>query len=45
MSSDVQAMGRIGEVIIRTWQTAHRMKNIRGALPGDDRADNHAARR
>lgn len=45
MSSDAQAMGRIGEVVIRTWQTAHRMKSLRGRLPGDDRADNHRARR
>ena len=45
MSSDAQAMGRIGEVVIRTWQTAHRMKILRGTLPGDDRADNHRARR
>ncbi|MFI7679248.1 urease subunit alpha [Actinophytocola sp. NPDC049390] len=45
MSSDAQAMGRIGEVVIRTWQTAHRMKELRGSLPGDDRADNHRARR
>ncbi|MFO1285885.1 MAG: urease subunit alpha [Rubrivivax sp.] len=35
MSSDSQAMGRVGEVIIRTWQTAHKMKLQRGALPGD----------
>ena len=35
MSSDSQAMGRVGEVILRTWQTAHKMKNQRGALPGD----------
>jgi urease subunit alpha len=34
-SSDSQAMGRVGEVIIRTWQTAHKMKVQRGALPGD----------
>ncbi len=34
MSSDSQAMGRVGEVIIRTWQTAHKMKAQRGALPG-----------
>jgi urease subunit alpha len=45
MSSDAQAMGRIGEVVIRTWQTAHRMKLLRGPLPGDGRADNHRARR
>jgi urease subunit alpha len=38
MSSDSQAMGRVGEVIARTWQTAHVMKAARGALPGD-RAD------
>jgi urease subunit alpha len=35
MSSDSQAMGRIGEVIIRTWQTAHKMKLQRGPLPED----------
>jgi urease subunit alpha len=35
MSSDSQAMGRIGEVICRTWQTADKMKRQRGALPGD----------
>ena len=34
-SSDSQAMGRVGEVIIRTWQTAHKMKQQRGALPQD----------
>ncbi|MFJ5679375.1 urease subunit alpha [Streptomyces sp. NPDC093097] len=45
MSSDAQAMGRIGEVVLRTWQTAHVMKRRRGALPGDGRADNHRARR
>ncbi|HKN55966.1 MAG TPA: urease subunit alpha [Amycolatopsis sp.] len=45
MSSDSQAMGRIGEVIIRTWQTAHVMKRRRGALPGDGAADNLRARR
>lgn len=45
MSSDAQAMGRIGEVVIRTWQTAHRMKQLRGPLPGDTLADNHRARR
>jgi urease subunit alpha len=45
MSSDAQAMGRIGEVVIRTWQTAHRMKQLRGPLPGDGRADNNRARR
>ncbi|WP_158881814.1 urease subunit alpha [Amycolatopsis anabasis] len=45
ISSDSQAMGRIGEVIIRTWQTAHVMKRRRGALPGDGAADNLRARR
>jgi len=45
MSSDAQAMGRIGEVVIRTWQTAHRMKQLRGSLPGDTLADNNRARR
>ncbi|MFE6889317.1 urease subunit alpha [Streptomyces sp. NPDC057694] len=45
MSSDSQAMGRIGEVIMRTWQTAHVMKRRRGLLPGDLRADNQRARR
>ncbi|MGE0419432.1 MAG: urease subunit alpha [Acetobacteraceae bacterium] len=43
MSSDSQAMGRIGEVIIRTWQTAHKMKQQRGSLPGDG-ANNDNAR-
>ncbi|HEY6086662.1 MAG TPA: urease subunit alpha [Burkholderiaceae bacterium] len=37
MSSDSQAMGRVGEVLIRTWQTAHKMKLQRGALAGDAR--------
>ncbi|MFI8965867.1 urease subunit alpha [Streptomyces sp. NPDC053493] len=45
ISSDSQAMGRIGEVIMRTWQTAHVMKKRRGALPGDGAADNHRVRR
>src|SRR5260221_9594765 len=35
MSSDSQAMGRVGEVIIRTWQTAHKMRVQRGVLPAD----------
>jgi urease subunit alpha len=35
MSSDSQAMGRVGEVILRTWQTAHKMKVQRGRLPGE----------
>ena len=46
MSSDSQAMGRAGEVIIRTWQTAHKMKMQRGSLPGDsDRNDNTRVKR
>ena len=46
MSSDSQAMGRVGEVIIRTWQTAHKMKTQRGSLPGDsDRHDNARVKR
>jgi urease subunit alpha len=45
ISSDSQAMGRVGEVIIRTWQTAHKMKQQRGALPGDGAADNVRAKR
>ncbi len=46
MSSDSQAMGRVGEVIIRTWQTAHKMKQQRGTLPQDSaRNDNVRARR
>ncbi|MET9696692.1 urease subunit alpha [Streptomyces sp. NPDC006529] len=45
ISSDAQAMGRIGEVVMRTWQTAHVMKKRRGFLPGDGPADNHRARR
>ena len=40
MSSDSQAMGRVGEVIIRTWQTAHKMKVQRGALEEDKNTDN-----
>src|SRR6516162_5985437 len=42
MSSDSQAMGRVGEVIIRTWQTAHKMKVQRGALPGDGGKNDNA---
>jgi urease subunit alpha len=46
MSSDSQAMGRIGEVILRTWQTADKMKQQRGALPGEKAGnDNVRARR
>ena len=54
MSSDSQAMGRVGEVILRTWQTAHKMKAQRGWLPapasatgpqGESRNDNFRARR
>jgi len=46
ISSDSQAMGRIGEVITRTWQTAHKMKVQRGALPEDSaRHDNFRAKR
>jgi urease subunit alpha len=43
MSSDSQAMGRVGEVIIRTWQTAHKMREVRGALV-DDTAQHDNAR-
>jgi urease subunit alpha len=49
IGSDAQAMGRIGEVVIRTWQTAHVMKRRRGAMegdaPGKDGADNNRVRR
>ena len=45
IGSDSQAMGRIGEVVLRTWQTAHAMKRLRGSLPGDGPADNARARR
>ncbi|MCZ8374253.1 MAG: urease subunit alpha [Beijerinckiaceae bacterium] len=45
MSSDSQAMGRIGEVIIRTWQTADKMKKQRGSLLGDGANDNLRAKR
>ncbi|MHA3702863.1 urease subunit alpha [Jatrophihabitans sp. YIM 134969] len=46
IGSDSQAMGRIGETIIRTWQTAHVMKGRRGSLPGDPTgSDNLRARR
>ena len=43
VSSDSQAMGRVGEVICRTWQTAHKMKSDRGRLP-QERGDNDNAR-
>jgi urease subunit alpha len=46
LSSDSQAMGRVGEVIIRTWQTAHKMKTQRGKLAGDPAThDNQRVRR
>ncbi len=45
IGSDSQAMGRVGEVVLRTWQTAHVMKKRRGFLPGDSVADNRRARR
>jgi urease subunit alpha len=46
IGSDSQAMGRVGEVILRTWQTAHVMKRRIGALPGDPQtSDNLRARR
>jgi len=46
LSSDSQAMGRVGEVIIRTWQTADKMKAQRGLLPGDsNRHDNFRVKR
>lgn len=45
ISSDSQAMGRVGEVIIRTWQTGHKMKVQRGSLAGDGEADNHRVKR
>ena len=46
ISSDSQAMGRVGEVVLRTWQTAHKMKLQRGPLAGDSaRNDNHRIKR
>ena len=45
MSSDSQAMGRIGEVVIRTWQTAHKMKVQRGSLKGEGDNDNFRIKR
>ena len=45
IASDSQAMGRVGEVICRTWQTAHKMKVQRGELPQDSGADNFRVKR
>ncbi|MGL4305855.1 MAG: urease subunit alpha [Mycobacteriaceae bacterium] len=45
IGSDAQAMGRIGEVVLRTWQSAHVMKRKRGSLAGDTAADNVRAQR
>lgn len=45
IASDSQAMGRVGETIIRTWQTAHKMKVQRGFLSEDSENDNHRAKR
>ena len=46
MSSDSQAMGRVGEVVMRTWQTAHKMRQQRGSLPQDkDGNDNFRVKR
>ena len=45
ISSDSQAMGRVGEVLIRTWQTADKMKRQRGSLPGDGPSDNNRVKR
>jgi urease subunit alpha len=45
MGSDSQAMGRVGEVITRTWQTASKMKDQRGSLAGDNEADNARIKR
>ncbi|BCL37862.1 urease subunit alpha [Nostoc sp. MS1] len=45
IASDSQAMGRVGEVIIRTWQTSHKMKIQRGSLAGDGEGDNLRAKR
>ena len=45
IASDSQAMGRIGEVISRTWQTAHKMRQQRGALSGDTNSDNLRVKR
>jgi urease subunit alpha len=45
MSSDSQAMGRVGEVVLRTWQTAHKMRQQRGPLAGDTASDNTRIKR
>jgi len=45
ISSDSQAMGRVGEVVTRTWQTAHKMKTQRGALPSESGNDNSRVKR
>src|SRR6267378_1282101 len=45
MSSDSQAMGRVGEMVLRTWQTAHKMRQQRGPLAGDSAADNTRIKR
>jgi len=46
ISSDSQAMGRVGEVVMRTWQTAHKMRVQRGPLPGErDGSDNERVKR
>jgi urease alpha subunit len=46
MSSDSQAMGRIGEVVTRTWRTASKMKDVRGSLEGDsEQNDNNRVKR
>jgi urease subunit alpha len=45
MASDSQAMGRVGEVVMRTWQTADKMKRQRGGLPGDGGNDNGRVKR
>jgi urease subunit alpha len=45
ISSDSQAMGRVGEVVTRTWQTAHKMKTQRGALSGESGNDNSRVKR
>ena len=44
-SSDSQAMGRVGEVAIRTWQTADKMKQQRGSLGSDTKSDNFRIKR